>query len=285
MWAYMRDRLFSAGKSLVTIVVTGAFIVGASFSANAGADKDVLKLAIQPILSEQKTQEAFQPLADYLSKITGKTVVISTMPNFLAYWEIVRKGDSYELVLDAAHFTDYRASKLGFKVLAKIPDAVSYSLVTREDELLFDPTELVAKRIATLGPPSIGAARLANMFPNPMRQPIIVEARSSEDALQMLLKGKVTAAVLPTPIVFRQMSTEGGLNVVLATESVPHIAVSASPNMDNQMVLKIRAALISADKTPEGKAMLKGIGFAKFDPANKKIYAGQAKMLQEYWGF
>lgn len=275
----------SSSKYLLTLLLSGTFIIGASFPANAGADKDVLQLAIQPVLSEQKTHEAYQPLADYLSKVTGKTVVINTMPNFLAYWDTVRKGDRYELVLDAAHFTDYRASKHGFKVLAKIPDAVSYSLVTREDELVFDPAELVAKRVATLGTPSIGAARLANMFPNPSRQPIIVETGSSEEALQMLLKGKVTAAVLPTPIVFRQMSAEGGLAVVLATEPVPHIAVSASPNVDNAITQKIQAALVSADKTPEGKAMLKGIGFAKFDPANKQIYAGQANMLQKYWGF
>ena len=252
-----------------------------SVSASAGQ----LDLVIQPILSEEKTRRAYQPLAEYLSRATGRQVVIRTMPNFLAYWTSIRRPNSFSFVLDAAHFTDYRVNKQGYEVLAKIPDTVSYSLIVPEDVLIFDPSELIGKRIATLGSPSIGAARLAAMFPNPMRQPIIVEVGSSEKGMQMLLKRKVHAAILPTPLVFRQMSGAGGISVVMTTEPIPHIALSAAGSVDPELRKAVRKALLEADKTPEGRAMLKKIGFPKFDPANAGIYAGQSDMLKKYWGY
>ena len=127
-------------------------------SVGSTAPADILKaepgdlvFIIQPILNEEQTKRAYQPLADYLSKIAGKRVVIRTLPNFVAYWEVMRLSNAYDLVLDAAHFTDYRAKKLGFKVLAKIPDTVSYSLIVGSGALVIDPIELIGKTVATPG--------------------------------------------------------------------------------------------------------------------------------------
>ena len=254
------------------------------FSSNGAVSSD-LRLAIQPVLSQSRTQKVFEPLARYLEERTGRNVKIVTMPNFLAYWDLVRHPGQYDLSFDAAHFTDYRAHKENFEVLAKIPDFVSYSLVVRQENLVFDASELVAKTVATLGAPSIGAARLNAMFPNPMRQPSVIEAPSSEAAMKMLLDGKVYAAILPTPVVSQYMSNQAPIAVVSTTEPIPHIAVSASKKLDANTRGEIRQALIDAGKTQEGRAMLKKIGFPKFDPASAKIYQGQARILKEYWGY
>jgi len=48
---------------------------------------------------------------------------------------------------------------------------------------------------------------------------------------------------------------------------------------------RMRGALVGADKTPEGRAMLKAIGFERFEAATPAVYNGQAKILQEYWGY
>lgn len=254
---------------------------GTSSSAVA---KD-LRLAIQPVLSETRTQAVFRPLAKYLEEKTGRKVRILTMPNFLAYWDLVRRPEQYDLSLDAAHFTDYRADKENFEVLAKIPDFVSYSIVVRQENLVFEPSELVAKSIATLGAPSIGAARLNAMFPNPLRQPAMVEVPSTEVGMEMLLDKKVFAAIMPTPIVSQYMANQAPIAVVSTTEPIPHIALSASLNLDASTRNTIRSALVNASKTTDGQAMLKKIGFAKFDPASSKIYRGQAHILKEYWGY
>ncbi len=272
-------RIFLSAAISILLLASG------TQTAAAYANEDILELAIQPVLSEAKTKKAFKPLAEYLSKVTGKQVVVKTMPNFMAYWDTVRRADSYDLILDAAHFTDYRRKKYGYKILAKIPDSVSYSLIVLEDNFIFDPSELIGKRIATLGAPSIGAARLDALFPNPMRQPIIVEVANADKGIKMLLDKDVFAAIIPTPLVSRTMAEGKNISVVMVTEPAPHIAISASPKMDANTVAIIRKAIIAANKSPAGKKMLKDIGFSQFDPANAEIYSGQEKLLQKYWGY
>jgi phosphonate transport system substrate-binding protein len=260
-------------------------LAGLATFPSAHAQGDTLVLAVQPVLGEAQTREAFKALADFIGKASGKTCVLRTRPNFMAYWETMRKGDEYDFILDAAHFTDYRVKKLGYTILAKIPDSVSYSLVVRDGNLVIDPMELVAKPVATLGIPSIGAARLNAMFPNPVRQPFTVEVDSAEAGVDMVLKGKVFAAILPTPIVSQQMRTGGGLSVVTTTEPIPHIALSAAPSVDAAVRERVRQALLEAEKTPTGKAMLKTIGFERFTAATPALYDKQSQVLQEYWGF
>ena len=285
-----RQRYLSFNvQSLLLILALG--IVGWP-SMGVAAPGDVLKaepgdlvFIIQPILNEEQTQRAYQPLADYLGKIAGKRVVIRTLPNFVAYWEVMRQSNGYDLVLDAAHFTDYRAKKLGFKVLAKIPDTVSYSLIVGSGALVIDPIELIGKTVATPGAPSVGAARLNAMYPNPVRQPVIVDSGTAEESIQMLLKNKVQAAMVPTPLVSQQMAQGGGISVVTTTEPIPHIALSAAPRLNAELREKIRAAVVNAPNTEDGRKMLKGINFERFDPANEQIYAGQGTLLKEYWGY
>lgn len=265
-------------------ILTGALVLS-FWNVPAIAANGDCTLGVQPILSEQQTKKAFQPLADYLGKAASITCVVRTSPNFMAYWDGVRKGGVYDMALDEAHFTDYRAQKQGWEVLAKIPDTVSYSLIVSDLSGVTDAGELIAKRVATLGAPSIGAARLNALFPNPTRQPITVEVESAEVGIALLRAGKVEAAILPTPFVSQQMAQGVGISVVLTTEPTPHNALSASPQLPAATRDRLRQALLAADKTPEGREMLKAIGIERFNPASSAIYAGQSKTLKDYWGF
>jgi len=276
----MRNSFLS---NCATGIVCSISLLLAHVPAQA-ADRDLV-LAVQPILDPEHTRQAFQPLCDYLAKATQRNCTIFTSTHFYPYWEAARQGKEFNLVLDAAHFTDYRLQKLGFQVLAKVPDSVTYSLVTDTDTFIVDPSELVGKRVATLGIPSIGAARLNSMFPKPTRQPVTIEVRDAETGIKMLETKKVVAALLPTPIVSQQMARGAKINVVLTTDPIPHIGLSASPSVDSTTREAIRRALVRANQTEDGKAMLKAIGFERFDAATPSIYKGNADLLQQYWGF
>jgi hypothetical protein len=272
---------------LVGVYVLGTLIaLTLAFSPRpATAAGNELVLAVQPVMDAGLTRKAFQPLCDYLAQATARPCRLLTSPNFYAYWDTVRLSTAFNLVLDAAHFTDYRAQKLGYQVLAKIPDSVTYSLVTRDSELLLDAGDLVGKRVATLGIPSIGAARLNGLFPNPSRQPVTIEASSAEQAMRLLLGGKVNAAILPTPIVAQQMASGGGISVVLTTDPIPHLGLSAAPSVDANTRSALSKALLGAHTSEDGRKMLKQIGFERFDPATATVYSGQAGILKEYWGY
>jgi hypothetical protein len=257
-------------------------LLAALLGGTAAADAPPLVLAIQPVQREAATHTTYQPLADYIGRVTGRKCVLLTHTGFFSYWYTIHQGKNYDLALDEAHFTDYRIQKLGFTVLVKAPDMVTYSLVMLSKQAVIDPARLVGRPIATLGIPSVGAARLNALFPNPSRQPITIEVDSLEQGMQMLLDGKVHAAILPTPFVNQQKTLGAKVRVVLLTEPIPNIALSAGPGVAADVRETLRKALLDADKNDAGRQMLRAMGWDKFDPATAAIYSGQSRILAEY---
>lgn len=240
------------------------------------------KLAIQPILPQQQLKDNFKPLADYLSAETGHTISIATQRNFLFYWSKMRKQKKgFDLVLDAAHLTDYRTKHLGYTVLAKMPDTVSFSIVTRNDTLLFDLDDLIGLRVATMHSPSLGSVRLESLFPNPMRMPHYVYELNTAVAVDHIMSGEIDAAIIPT----RLASTYENLNTLLTTKPVPHMALSASPEVPADVADKIRKALIDAGSTARGKEMLDKLKIENFEAADNATYDGYAKLLKGAFGY
>lgn len=238
-------------------------------------------LVVQPILPKEDLVRAYTPLANYLSERTGHNIRLVTAPNFLGYWERSKQEGTYDFILDAAHLTAYRIDRMGYEPLAKLPDVVSFSLVTGPDTLLFEANDLVGKRVATLGSPSLGAVRIAEMFTNPMRQPVIVEVEDSAEAVEKVLSGEVVGAMIPTPLV----QATPGLNTVITTPQVPHMALSAAPNVPAELKASVREALIEAGQTPAGRAMLEQINLPGFEPASARQYEGYSVLLQGTWGY
>jgi hypothetical protein len=248
-------------------------------------DNSPLRLLIQPIHSEAQTRRAYQPLAEYLAHALKREVTILAPPNPVAYWDLVRRGQGFDLAFDEAHFTDYRIQRHGFEVLVKAPETMSYSLVASESREVRNPMELVGKSIATLGLPSIGAVRLTAMFLNPARQPHILEVASAEEALELLTKNRAQAAILPTDYAREQMERGVRLRVVTTTEPLPNIALSAAPGIDAGTRERLRVLLLNAQRSPDGRRMLAAAGLSRFEPADAGLYSGHARVLQKYWGY
>ena len=238
-------------------------------------------LSIQPVLPKADILSAYTPLAEYLSKQTGHNIRIKAHSNFLTYWSSLRQMKGFDFTLDAAHFTDYRVNKSKYTVLAKLPDTVSFTLVTHEDNLVLDAEELILKKVATMVSPSIGALRLLSLFPNPMQQPRFVYALDSLDAVQQVIDGAAFAAVIPTALVsnFEELSS------VLTTDSLPHMAFSAAPTVPPEVTEKVRLALLSAKNTADGKVMLEKLNFVSFEPSSNKDYEGYMALLKDTLGY
>ena len=251
------------------------------FLSSTQAFANGLELYVQPIASIEETERTFKPLADYISEKIGQPVTIRSSSNFFSYWQSMRSKHRFDLVLDAAHFTDYRIKKYDYQVLVKIPDTVSYSLVSRQDLLMFDAQELLGRTVATAASPSLGGVRLAEIFPNPVRQPRAIQADNFQSALNKLRSGEIEAALLPTPLI----SNDNTVNTVMTTTPTPHMALSASANVSAEIRKLIRQSLLMAIDDPKGKAMLQAINVEKFEMADKSIYDGYSDLLSEVWGY
>ncbi|MBD3618477.1 MAG: PhnD/SsuA/transferrin family substrate-binding protein [Chromatiales bacterium] len=239
-----------------------------------------VRLAIQPIQTAETTAEFYRPLIEYLRTQTGLPIELATTSNFLTYWTQMKRGD-YDLVLDAAHFTDYRIRELGYVPLAKMPGEVSYSLVTHPDTFIFEPAELTGKPVASLASPSLGMVRMLDLFPNPLRQPRILEAATTEAIIEMIESGKAVAGIIPTPL----LNTYTQFNVVLTTEPAPHVTFSASPRLPAEARSSLQRALLEAGNTAEGQAMLAAIGFTALERPEATVYSGYAELLEGVWGY
>lgn len=261
--------------------VLGVLILLATLGAPPSGWARDYTLVVQPVRTPQMTRQVFAPLADYLSQSTGEHITLITEQNFFIYWTKMKQGRAYDFILDAAHLTDFRAKRMNFTPLAKLPDVVSFSLVTGPDTLMFDASDLVGKRVATLGAPSLAAMRLRALFPNPMRQPVIVEVNNSQIAIEKLLAKDVTAAIIPSPLVREYPS----LNTIQTTEQVPHMALSASPNVPPSLQAKVRRALMQASHTAQGREALRVIGIEAFAKVDPETYSGYGELLEGTWGY
>lgn len=242
---------------------------------------ETYSFAIQPVLPPDQIKKNYQPLMKYLSNRTGHIFTVRSYRNFLTYWARMQKAKDMDFILDAAHFTDYRVQRKNYRVLAKFPDTVSFTVVTGEDNFVFEMDELISKRIATMASPGMGAVRLISMFPNPVRLPFYIEANNSVDAVNKVLEGYVDAAIIPSPLVGNYES----LNTVVSTEPVPHMALSASPDVPDEVADAVKQALIEAKNTPAGQQMLKDMNIEYFEDADAKLYAGYADLLDGTFGY
>jgi len=258
------------------IVMTAFLLLGVRTTFAASYN-----LAVQPILSKAQTEAFYQPLANYLSETTGDQIQILASHNYISYWESMRNSGDFDLVLDAAHFTGYRVVKSHYQVLAKIQDTLSFSLITNENLLLFEPGELIGKPIASPASPSLAGVELARMFPNLMRQPTLINSQNFQDAMQRLKQGKAEAALVPTSMI----SGDSTVNTITTTTPVPHLAFSASPRVDKSTRERIRTALLNAQRSVKGKAMLEKLNISGFEPTSNELYAPYARMLEGVWGY
>jgi len=265
MKLYFRQSIFTVFLILLS---------GASSAAN-------YFLSVQPVLPPDQIKQNYQPLAKYLNEQTGHTFSIKTYRNFLTYWARMQKATDMDFILDAAHFTDYRVQRKNYKVLVKLPDTVSFTVVTGEENFVFEMEELISKKIATMASPGMGAVRLNSMFPNPVRLPFYIEASDSVDAVEKVIDGRADAAIIPSPLVGNYES----LNSVVSTDPVPHMAMSVSPEVPDEVALAVKQVLLDATKTTKGKKMLEAMKIEYFEDADADVYAGYAQLLEGMFGY
>lgn len=238
-------------------------------------------LAIEPSDSPSRLQQLYRPLADYLSRNTGETFEVQLAPNFLAYWQRVKKGGVYDFIIDSAHMTDYRIKEQQFVPLMRGADNVTYSVVTLKSGANTEPKALVGKNIASLGPPSMPYLLFHKLYPNPLRQPKLVPVDGASAAIDELRSGKAVAAVIPT----RVAQQTDDVIVIAETEAVPNLALSAAPTVPAHLQARVVEALNNASSDPEIVELLQNLGISEMISVNAADYQGQASLLEGMWGF
>jgi hypothetical protein len=254
----------------------------------------VLALCLSPVLRAEQfnliirsevhgsdSRAAFAPLAAYLSEASGHDLTLRVPDSTLEHWQAMGKGDEYHLVLDEGHFTDYRVRNLDYRVLAKVSGVAGFSVVTGPATVFVEPDELYGEPVASPAPPSLAALRLAELFPDPIRAPILVEVGSYDEGIRRVINGDATAAVIPSSMV----RAHPQLNVVMSTQQGPGMALSASPAVPAEAGEVIRRAFLAARDIDAGRRALASAHVDGFEPASAALYEGYARLLRGTWGY
>ncbi len=224
---------------------------------------------------------AFAPLAEYLSEASGHELSLRVPDSALEHWQAMGERDDYHLVLDEGHFTDYRVRILDYRVLAKISGVSGFSVVSGPATVFVEPDELYGEPVASPAPPSLAALRLAELFPDPIRAPLLVEVGSYDEGIRRIINGEVSAAVIPSSMVREHPQ----LNVVMSIQQGPGLALSASPAVPADAREVIRRAFLAARDIDAGRRALERARVDGFEPASAALYDGHERLLRGTWGY
>lgn len=269
----IRLRPRGAGRRLLLVVM------GLIVCTSAGAEQ--YNLVVRSEVHGSDALTAFAPLTEYLSEASGHSLTLQVPDSALEHWQSMGKRDDYHLVLDEGHFTDYRVQSLDYRVLAKVSGVSGFSVVTGPATVFVEPDELYGEPVASPAPPSLAALRLAELFPDPIRAPVLVEVGSYDEGVRRVINGDVTAAIIPSSMV----RAHPQLNVVMSTQQGPGMALSASPAVPAEAREVIRRAFLAARDIDAGRRALASARVDGFEPASAALYEGYARLLRGTWGY
>lgn len=241
------------------------------------ADYNIL---VEPVGSASRTEQVYQPLADYLASATGDNYQLTVPTNFQAFWQRVKRGSGFDLVISSGHIVDYLAEKQSVTPLVKVNAQRTYSLVIPKDSGVGELKNLVGKPIASLASPSMEFLQLSQFFPNPIQQPRSMEAESNSTALQMVLDGKAIGAIVTDA----DLEGHPTLQPLVSSDAIPSPALSVSQNIPEAKRKAISNALTTAQDSTLGADMLHRTGFSGFEAATADLYKGLSSMLSGLWG-
>ena len=258
-----------------------AVLALALLGAPAVAANQTLRFEVGLPGSRAALEQAFLPLARYLTQRTRTPVDLHVSSGALATWESARGGAQPGIALDEAHVAGYRIGRQGYRVAAKLPGTVRFSVVTGPGRLVIDKELLAGLGVASLPAPRLGALRQLALYADPVRLPVLLAVESHAEAVRRVAGGHADAALVPDAL----LAEHPDLNVALTTAESPAPAVTVAPGVGAGAARRIRAALLGAARFPAGREALAAAGIPAFEASDAAAYAVQAGLLRGTWGF
>lgn len=294
----MRTSIKLVGVALGAVLLSGTLYVTADSADKAQGTKVAHVSTRQPtnasrIASTEPVEYVFgappagtynqraaiyRPIADFLTRVTGKHFVYRPSDNWLSYSRDMTRGD-YDLVFDSAALNSWRIERIEHTPILRLAGDTSYVVVTRADQSKIEKLEqLAGRRVCAPQPPAVATLTLLSQFDNPARQPVIAETNGWSETYRKLAQGKCAGGIMPRKYLNKIDHSE--LKVLYRHGPLPNPALSAGPRVSPQLRNLIRQALL----TPQGKlatAKLRAAhDGADLIPARGQDYAGLGKLLK-----
>lgn len=247
----------------------------------------VIVFSAPPRESYEVGREIYQPIVEYLSRVTGKHVVYRQPGNWLTYQTDMLRG-TYDLVFDGPHFNSWRITHQRHNALVRYADDHVFAVIVRKDDVrINDIKQLAGKKVCGLNPPNLGTLAVLGEFDNPVRQPVILETLGWEKVYQgVVMESRCVAGIVPVANLNRYDKTGNFSKIVYRTRAMPNQSFSAGPRVTREDQAKIAAALTAPEAEIHLSKLRAAYGFEKgLTRAAREEYAGLDSYLKDVWGY
>lgn len=253
--------------------------------AKINKTRDVLVFSAPPRETPEVGMAQYGPIAEYLTRTTGKKFEYRHPDNWLQYQASIQQ-DEYDLVFDGPHFVSWRVANRQHTPLVKIPGDFIFVFLTKKDNRKVNTVaDLAGHGVCGHAPPNQGTLRLYSMFDNPSRQPQLRNVKGWRNIYKAMVDGKCDGAVVPLKI-YKKMDPKGVQAKVLhVTDPAPGQAFTASSRISPQMRKQIAKALLSPEGEKATATLRKRFPTTAYVEAREIEYQNTKDLLKDSWGF
>ena len=231
---------------------------------------ETLTFSVVPQQSASKLARLWTPILAYLSDKSGVKIQFTTAKNIPTFERRLAEGRYDFAYMNPYHFTVFNRTP-GYQAFARQKNKkIKGIVVVHKDSSLSDLTELDGENLAFPSP----AAFAASVLPRARlkRDNIHFQSSyvSSHDSVYLGVSRGVFPAGGGVMRTFNNTDPEvrKNLKVLWTTKTYTPHAIAAHPRVDQETVEKVRAALLSMNDDPAGKALLKTINFKGMQSAS-----------------
>ncbi len=243
-----------------------------SLAAAPDTESRPLKMGFFPIISSIALFKRFAPLSSYIGRELNRDVVLETARDFPTFVQRTAQR-RYDIVFTAPHFALLAADSGKYRVVASLrKDLVGY-IVVRADSPIQSVAALAGKRVATPPRPAIITQSGMDYLNHRLATPAsFVAYQSHNAAYQAVLGGDADAAVVSVNAVNKALGKGLPLRRIGSTPPLPNMAVLVASDLPAETDRRLQQALVAMDRTPDGRAVLKAVGFPGFRAADNADY-------------
>lgn len=260
----------------------------------ASASERSLEIGIFPRYSESRTQEMFGPLAEYLGERLRRPVRLVTVPDFPAFWEMVRRR-RFDLVQYNQYHYLMAHKAFGHRAILKNEengqDTIRSVIAVRADSPFESIQDLRGRKILFGGGRSammsyIVARHILQQAGLPPADYLASFSQTPAGAVREMFYGQGDAVGIGHTILEANDMPWNRLGIqrpriLLSSEPLPLHPWAVTPRVNGHLTRAIRQALLALNDSPEGRRLLRDAGLSGLRPASDRDYDPARKIVAQ----
>lgn len=220
----------------------------------------------------------YGPLAVYLTKVLGETVVYQHPGTWLRYQRDMR-ADKFDIVFDGPHFMSWRMKSQGHVPIARLPGKLSFVMIVKSDDKGIDKLhDLTYEKICAISPPNLSTLTMIVQFGDAEPAKLRSVKGGMAGVYQSFKKGECRAAILRDKFYHTKLTDEerAGTKVVFRSEPVDNQGITISKRVNKELHEKMIIALL--EENPGTAPILK-----RFAPGEDIMIPVVADNYKDYY--